>query len=478
MAAFDVDVLVIGSGIAGLTAALAAHQAGNRRILVAEAESVVGGSSRLSAGILLCPGSRYQREAALDDDANAFFRDYMALNQWDLDVSVVRRYASEAGPTVDWLGDLGVAFHDELVRSGEEPVPRGICAVDNGQGIIDVLHRRCRERGIDIALGCRVNRLVRDASGVRGAAADDDELSAASVVIAAGGFGADPAKLAELYPSASACGDWTWYMGAASSRGDGIELGRSVGADLAGRDRGLRLLHANFVRIQEAHLPSWLVVVDSQGRRFLDETAPYGLLDSLVRTRHDVVFAIFDRLALSSDPVLRSATYRRPQNPGRPPRTSSNWSPDTLNEMARSGRIKAGNTFAELAVALGLPADRLTGTLERYNTGAASGIDDFGKEARFLRPLEHPPFYGAEVRPATGALTATGLRIDRDARVLDVNGRVIPGLWAAGESAGGVLGRVYVGGGNSLSASATMGRVAGASAASWAQQFASQSAGA
>jgi succinate dehydrogenase/fumarate reductase flavoprotein subunit len=138
--------------------------------------------------------------------------------------------------------------------------------------------------------------------------------------------------------------------------------------------------------------------------------------------------------------------------------------------MVRCGRIKVGATIAELATQLGLPPERLQGTLDRYNAAAESGDDDFGKESRFLRPLTTPPFYGTELRPATVAVTGAGLRIDADARVLDLTGRVIPGLHAAGEAAGGVLGRVYVGGGNSLSAGATLGRIAGRSAAGWAQR--------
>ncbi|MEY4231431.1 MAG: hypothetical protein RLZZ362_2280, partial [Actinomycetota bacterium] len=141
-----VDVVVIGSGIAGLTAANTAVEAGARRIVVAEAEGVVGGSSRLSGGIVMAAGSRLQRDAGIVDDGEALFHDYMSLNQWRLDAKVVRRFAHESGPALDWLVDIGVQFHPQLIFGGDERVPRCARSVERGQGIIDALHRTCRER--------------------------------------------------------------------------------------------------------------------------------------------------------------------------------------------------------------------------------------------------------------------------------------------------------------------------------------------
>src|SRR3954447_18378055 len=114
----DVDVLVIGSGAAGLTAALSARDGGAASVLVAECESVIGGSSRLSGGLMMGAGTRYQRALGIEDDADLLFHDYMQLNQWKVESAVVRRLADECGPTVEWLGDLGVDFYDQLVFGG------------------------------------------------------------------------------------------------------------------------------------------------------------------------------------------------------------------------------------------------------------------------------------------------------------------------------------------------------------------------
>ena len=123
-------------------------------------------------------------------------------------------------------------------------------------------------------------------------------------------------------------------------------------------------------------------------------------------------------------------------------------------------------SIPDLALALGVPPANLAGTLERYNRGVAAGVDvEYLKEPKFLEALATPPFYGAELRPATVASTACGLRIDPAAHVRGVDGRDIHGLFAAGECTGGVVGPQYVGSGNNYANCAVFGRVAGASAA-------------
>src|SRR5690348_11688723 len=134
----DVDVLAVGSGAAGLAAALSARENGAGSVLIAESEGQVGGSSRLSGGLMMGAGTRYQRALGIVDDAAALFHDYMQLNQWKVESAVVWRLAELAGPTVEWLGDLGVEFYDQLVFGGDERVPRVHCPIGRGQAVIDV----------------------------------------------------------------------------------------------------------------------------------------------------------------------------------------------------------------------------------------------------------------------------------------------------------------------------------------------------
>ncbi len=460
----DVDVLVIGSGAAGLCAALAAREAGAQRVLVAEAEGIVGGSSRLSGGLIMGAGTRYQKELGIDDGPDALFHDYLTVNRWNVDAAVVRRLADLAGATVEWLGDLGVEFAEQLVFGGDETVPRVHVPIGRGEAVVNVLHRHAREAGIDIALGRRVGRLLTDDAGaVVGAAVGDDEITAGAVVIASGGFGNAPELLERHYPSAARTGN-AWYIGAPGARGDALSLAEQVDAQLTGHDRGLRLLHAGFANILEAYLPGWLVLVNGEGRRFCDETAPYGMMDWLIRQQGDRAFAIFDRATLEAASGEGPARYKQ-LIPGAKNR-SPHWNVDVIEQMVVDGKVAAADTVEELATKLGLDPTVLAGTIARYNRGVAAHEDpDFLKSPKMLEPIEHGPFYGAEVKPATVCFTSYGLRIDRNANVLDRAGTPIVGLYAAGECTGGVMGSHYVGSGNSYANCTTMGRIAGWSAA-------------
>ncbi len=462
----DVDVVVIGAGAAGLCAALAARARGAQRVLVAEAEGVVGGSSRLSGGLVMGAGTRYQRAQGIVDTADDLYHDYLQLNRWDVDAGVVRRFAQLAGPTVDWLGDLGVEFHEQLVFGGDERLPRVHAPIGRGQAVVDALHGRCREASVDVALGRRVDRLlVRDGT-VSGVAVGHDEITSAAVVVASGGFGNAPEQLAAHFPSAAATGE-AWYIGAEGSRGDALVLGDQVQAQTVGHDRGLRLLHTGVDSIYEAYLPGWLILVDSTGRRFCDETAPYGMLDQLVRAHGDRVWAICDQATL--DAATESGVARYKQSiPGSSKKQSPHWTTDVVELMVRAGRARRGASLADLAIALDCDVDVLAGTIERYNADVEAGEDaHFGKAATFLEPIRTAPFYAVELRPSTVCSTAYGLRIDRDARVLAQDSRPIPGLYAAGECTGGVVGAQYVGSGNNYANVTVFGRIAGDAAAAW-----------
>ena len=207
------------------------------------------------------------------------------------------------------------------------------------------------------------------------------------------------------------------------------------------------------------------MIVNREGRRFFNETAPYGITDGLLRAQGDVAYAVFDDAALTAATAAGVARYKQ-QIPGSTKKQSPHWNADVIEQMVRDGKVHRTNTIAELAKALGLPEDRLEGTVARHNEQVAAGEDpDYLKDPKFLEPISTAPFYGAQIRPATVCFTACGPRIDRDARVLDRMGRPVPGLYAAGECTGGVIGPAYVGSGNSYANCLVFGRVAGASAA-------------
>ncbi len=455
----DYDVIIIGSGAAGLSAAVAAADAG-ARVLVVESEKRVGGSSRLSGGHFYAAGTSVQGEAGFTGDtADAMFEHYMTLNQFLVDPAVVRRYCDLSAPTFEWLKGLGVNFPKEGVyRSGVGSIPRGHQPEGDGEEVINVLEGHRSTKGVDLVLDARVTGLVSNEEGrVTGIRIGEDEASCGAVVMATGGFGANPDMIETYYPQAAATGDWRWYIGAEGARGDGIELGKSVGGVVDGQDRGLLLATPGFSRDLEVMLPSWLIMVNSAGRRFCDETVNYTVMAGLLEKQGGRAHAVFDeaaRAAAKPNPLFQAY-----------------WVADVLQQKAEEGRIHRAETLAELADLAGVDADGLQGTVDRYNVDAEAGEDSAFFKYGSLAPITEPPFYAVEVRPAILCWTGTGLRIDADTCVLDKAEKPIRGLYAAGETVGNLHGDRYIGGGGSFGPCIVFGKVAGETAAKYAREL-------
>ena len=266
----DYDVVVAGAGAAGLCAALAAAEAG-ASVLVAEAEPGPGGASRFAAGLIMAAGTRFQAERGIADDADALFHEYMSFNQWNVEPGVARALTDNAGPTVDWLADHGLGYSD-VFFSGDDRVPRGHVVKGGGQGIVDCVLGALRAYPrVDVAYGRRVGRLLTGGGAVSGLAAGDDEVTAAAVVLATGGFGANRSLWPRYLPRAVAA-EWSFYIGPPSSRGDAFELAAQVGAQITGHDRGLINARPHFSQSMDSYYPGWLVFVDD-GRTPVRERA-------------------------------------------------------------------------------------------------------------------------------------------------------------------------------------------------------------
>jgi fumarate reductase flavoprotein subunit len=455
----DYDVIVIGSGAAGLSAAIGAADCG-ARVLIIEADTQIGGSSRLSGGHFYAADTSAQRANGISDTADAMFEHYMTLNQWMVEPSVVRRFCDLSGPTFEWLQALGVSFPTEGVyQSGVGSTPRGHQPQGNGERVVQVLDAQRTARQVDIVLNARVDALVTDEDGnITGIKSGPDTATCTAVVIATGGFGANPEMLADHYPDAAAAQDWSWYIGSPCAQGDGLKLGQQIGAVLDGHNRGLLLVTPGFSQDLEVLLPGWLILINGEGRRFANETGPYTMLGGLIQKQGSPVYAIFDEGARASAK--------------RGPLSQAYWVNDILEAKAQEGRIAQAQTLSTLAQQIGASAEGLNGTIERYNTDCDSGTDTafFKPASSGMRAICEPPFYAAEVRPAIVCWTGTGLRINADTCVLANNERPIPGLYAAGESVGSLHGDRYIGGGGSFGPCIVFGKLAGEKAAVHATQ--------
>jgi fumarate reductase flavoprotein subunit len=461
----DYDVVVAGAGIAGLCAAVEASATG-ASVLVVEGQSQIGGSSSLSGGIIMAADTSVQRRTGIVDSAEALFRDYLLFTQHSVQPGIARQLACGSGPAVEWLCQMGIEFHDELVFAAEEPVPRSHVTKRGGRGIVKTLAAELdKSSAVDVALGQRIDRLLCSDGEVRGVAVDDDEVRAGSVVITMGGFGANRSLWPAHLPDVSRTGAAVWYIGSQGAQGDFFRLGAQVDAGIAGEGRALTLATPGFSTRLEIYFPGWLVMVDRTGARRVDESTSYAVME-LAHRRHGPLFAVFDDAARQAASPELAPRYKQ-TIPGMPlTGVESNWTTPVIDEMVAAGRITRSSSLEDLGRAIGVDASGLCATIARYNDGARHGRDtEFLKDPKFLEPVGTPPYYGCVLELGILALTSAGLSIDPDARVLNRSGEPISGLFAAGESAGGVLGDVYVGSGNSIAACLVFGRIAGRQAA-------------
>ncbi|AMS45501.1 FAD-dependent oxidoreductase [Aminobacter aminovorans] len=452
----DFDVIVVGGGGAGIAAALAAVEAGARTLLL-DAGPKLGGSTALSGGVFYAAGTSIQQANGFQDDADAMYHHYMTLSRYSVAPSLVRKLCNESAATLDWLISLGVRYTNEgLYFSGCDAVPRGHRPLGAGAEIVERLEGALSQHPVDVALETRVTGLIKASDGsIAGIRCGEDEISAGAVVLTTGGFGGSKEMLTRHFPDHEVGGDYLWYVGAKTCRGDGLNIGAEAGAEIVGHNRGQLSVTHGFSPDNEVQQPGWLVHVNRHGKRFVDETQTYAIVaEQLRRQPGHECYSIFDEDARLS---LTRASDRHPT-----------WERDLILRYLNEGKLTKAASLADLAQILGLPVRALKTTVDRYNEACAAGRDpDFLKNPAHMRAIANPPFYAARLKPAILGLTATGLSIDTCAKVLDPNGIWVKGLFAAGETTGGVISEIYTASGNSIANSIIFGRTAGAGSAAF-----------
>jgi len=464
----DFDVIIIGTGIAGHCAALEALAVG-ASVLMLDSEPSIGGSSKLSTGMIMGANTRFQRERGIEDDPELLYRHYITANQWTLQPSVVKRLCYEAGPTIEWLNDRGVKILD-VMASGEEDRPRGHVTEGGGAIVAALAGHVGNYDKVDIALKSRVERLVIENGVATGVVVGGETIKGGAVIIATGGFAANHELVARYYPDyIPQAGGTLHHQGTPWALGDAIRFADQAKAQVY-KGRGTRPPVWGF---GGGYLPTFVIVVNQLGRRFYTETASYSASEVVICNQPSTQsFIIFDHGARES---LKTPADVRKFTKAIIPETEhllSTWTDGVIDDHIARGEMVKADTIEQLAVRIGVPPANLRGTIERYNTHIEQGEDlDFLKNVKGVKPIVKGPFYAAFQRISMLALTSVGPRVDHDACVLHENSQAIPGLYAAGECVGGVLGSVYVGSGNSVGNCATYGRIAGRNAAAYAKRL-------
>lgn len=462
-------VLIVGGGGAGLCAALEVRKSG-LPCLVLEADDRLGGATNYSSGAYCAAGSAIQRRKGVEDTPDHLFDYIMTLNQWDMRADIVRTMSDLSVDGLNFLTDCGVVFEDEgLCGGGRHRVARSHLANGHGRAIIVALEQRAIEAGVEFRTGIRVRDLLVEAGRVTGVLSEEGELLRGSaVILTTGGFGNDKALLARLYPSVAQHGDRTWCLHepAPFILGDGIVMAERIGARVTGEDTGLPLPSCGFKHNIEGTLPPWIMLVNADGRRFMAETSAYSIAGYLLnQQKGGRAFAIFDEWTLTN--VSTDVSYIE-DDPEQPQSTPS-WHRDAVLQQVEAGMVVQASTIPELADKIGVDGTTLQQSIDRYSRDAQEGVDRAFFKRTGLFPIKEAPFYAVEVRASIVGLTAAGLNIDTSGRVLDQADRVIPGLYAAGEVLGCVIGSRYAVGGLSLLNVVVFGRLAGQAAAAFSQ---------
>lgn len=445
-----VPILVVGGGAAGLCAALAAHETG-AEVAILERDSLPGGSTALSAGLIPAAQTRFQRSRGIVDTPELFAGDIRKKAHGEADGAIVDLVAAQSGPTVEWLADRHhlpfSVVHDFDYPGHAARRMHGLPSRSGGE-LIDRLRQAVEEAGLPLMAQATVTALFSDAElrihGIETTRPDgtQDLIGCDALILACNGYGGNPALVAQHIPEMRAA----LYFGHPGNRGDAVLWGEALGAKLvhmSGYQGHGSVAHPHGILITWATMMEGGFQVNLSGRRFSNESLGYSEQAAAVIAEPEAVaFSIFDE---------RIAVIARQFE-------------DFVH--AEASAVIEADSIEALAARLKLPADALGETfaaVERLKQ--SDGTDGFGRIFAGVAPLS-PSFKAVRV---TGALfhTQGGLAVDPQARVLGRDGRTLPNLFAAGGAAAGVSGAQASGylSGNGLLTATVLGRIAGMSAA-------------
>ena len=491
----DADVVVVGAGGAGMTAAITAAAEG-KSVVILESQSMVGGNSVRATGGMNAGKTVYQNEnefgesagvektlktaaekyadnetitalaktvseqwAAYQANPTGYF-DSVELMELDTmiggkginDPELVETLCANSADAIDWLDEHGITLHNvssfggASVKRIHRPVNAEGKTVSVGSYMIPLLQENCEKAGVKMMLDTTATEILTDANGAAvgvkatGASGETVTVNAKAVVLATGGFGANLDMVVKYKPELK--GFMT--TNAPGIQGQGIEMAQAIGAATVDMDQ-IQIhptVEANTAAlITEGLRGDGAILINEEGQRFIDEVGTRDVVSAAeIAQTGSYSWLVVDQAMADASSVIQG--------------------------YIKKGYTVTGATYEELGEAMGVDAAAFAETMEKWNGYVEAKNDpDFGRTS-FANPLNTAPYYAVKVTAGVHH-TMGGLKINANTEVLNEKGEVIPGLFAAGEVTGGVHGANRLGG-NAVADFTVFGRIAGAAASDYA----------
>ena len=491
----DADVVVVGAGGAGMTAAITAAAEG-KSVVILESQSMVGGNSVRATGGMNAGKTVYQDEnefgesagvektlktaaekyadnetitalaktvseqwAAYQANPTGYF-DSVELMELDTmiggkginDPELVETLCANSADAIDWLDEHGITLHNvssfggASVKRIHRPVNAEGKTVSVGSYMIPLLQENCEKAGVKMMLDTTATEILTDANGAAvgvkatGASGETVTVNAKAVVLATGGFGANLDMVVKYKPELK--GFMT--TNAPGIQGQGIEMAQAIGAATVDMDQ-IQIhptVEANTAAlITEGLRGDGAILINEEGQRFIDEVGTRDVVSAAeIAQTGSYSWLVVDQAMADASSVIQG--------------------------YIKKGYTVTGTTYEELGKAMGVDAAAFAETMEKWNGYVEAKNDpDFGRTS-FANPLNTAPYYAVKVTAGVHH-TMGGLKINANTEVLNEKGEVIPGLFAAGEVTGGVHGANRLGG-NAVADFTVFGRIAGAAASDYA----------
>lgn len=491
----DTDIVIVGAGGAGMTAAITAAAEG-KSVVIVESQPMVGGNSVRATGGMNAGKTVYQNEnefgesagvektlkaaaekyadnetitalaktvseqwAAYQANPTGYF-DSVELMELDTmiggkginDPALVETLCSNSADAIDWLGEQGITLHSvssfggASVKRIHRPVNEEGKVVSVGAYMVPLLEEDCQKAGVQMMLNTTATEILTDDNGAAvgikatGASGETITINAKAVILTSGGFGANMDMVVEYKPELK--GFMT--TNAPGILGQGIKMAQAIGADTVDMDQiqiHPTVQYDSASLITEGLRGDGAVLINSEGKRFIDEVGTRDVVSAAeIAQPGSYSWLIIDQKMVDDSSVIQG--------------------------YIKKGYTFEGKTYEELAEQIGVDGAALAETMNTWNGYVEAKNDpDFGRTS-FADKLDTAPYYAIKVTAGVHH-TMGGLKINTNTEVLNENGEIIPGLFAAGEVTGGVHGANRLGG-TAVSDFVVFGRIAGAAASKYA----------